>query len=317
MKKQIIKPIPFGERPGPEPYNASELVPIADSRFLFCDNNIGNALFELRLTSDARMSGPLIRHQIEGIDDGALDDLEGLAICESGDQRLIFALPSQSLKKRKNWQHRKRSKRGRVFPPRNGLLRIVSDNGNRFRAEIIPDFRGWLIANAPEIANASRYLPDDDGLNLEALGWHPADQTLLLGLRTPVLKRKPVILRVRVKQIDGPWDVSNFEVLPAVALQIEDSSGKQGIRSIEYDPSRDAWLVVVGNSTSSSKAPFRLYVWDGNRRGDVTRISHIKFHKKMRVEGVARGTINGRGALVFVDDCGGYQILWDDPVTNC
>ncbi|HKA19031.1 MAG TPA: DUF3616 domain-containing protein [Blastocatellia bacterium] len=311
MKKQMIKPIPFGERPGPEPYNASELVTIEDSRFLFCDNNIGNALFELRLTSDARMACPLIRHQIEGID-GSLDDLEGLAICESGNQQFIFALPSQSLKKRKKWQHRKRSKRGKVFPPRNGFLRIAADNSNRFVAEIIPDFRGWLIENAPELGKASRYLPDDGGLNLEALGWDPIDQTLQLGLRTPVLKRKPVILRVRLKQIDGPWDVSNFELRPAVALQI-DCNGEQGIRSIEYDSSRNASLVVVGNSTSSSKAPFRLYVWDGNDRGEVTRISNIKFHKKMRVEGITRGTICGRGALVFVDDRGGYQILWDDP----
>ena len=316
MKKQIINPIPFGERPGPEPYNASELVPIADSRFLFCDNNIGNALFELRLTSSAQMSGPLIRHKIEGIDVGALDDLEGLAIGESGNRRYIFALPSQSLKKRKNWQNRKRSKRGKLFPPRNGLLRIFTENSTQFRAEIIPDFRGWLIENAPELGKASRYLPDDGGLNLEALGWHPVDQTLLLGLRTPVLKRKPVILRVRIKQVDGPWELQNFEMLPAVALQIEDSNGEQGIRSIEYDPSRNASLVVVGNSTSSSKAPFRLYVWDGNELGEVTRISHIKFHKKMRVEGVARGTIYGRGALVFVDDCGGYQVLWDEPITN-
>jgi hypothetical protein len=125
MKKQIIKPIPFGERPGEEPYNASELVPIGDSRFLFCDNNIGNALFELRLTSDARMAGPIIRHQIEGIDEGALDDLEGLAIGENGDKRFIFGLPSQSLKKRKKLHRHKRSQRGKVFPPRNGLLRII------------------------------------------------------------------------------------------------------------------------------------------------------------------------------------------------
>jgi len=245
-----------------------------------------------------------------------LDDLEGLAIGVNGDKRFIFALPSQSLKKRKKWNNYKRSKRGKLFPPRNRLLRIVADDSDRFLAEIIPDFRGWLIENLPELAKASKYLPDDGGLNVEALGWHPVDQTLLLGLRTPVRKGKPVIVRVRLKQIDGQWDVSNFELLPAVALQIDDSNDEQGIRSIEYDPSRNASLVVVGNSTSSSKAPFRLYVWDGNERGEVTRISHVKFHKKMRVEGVARGTISGRGALVFVDDRGGYQILWDDQVTN-
>src|SRR5262249_41093552 len=144
MTKLIVKPVPFGERPGPEPYNASELVSIGDSRFLFCDNNIGNALFELRLTSDGRMACPLILHQIEGIVDDELDDLEGLALVESGDKRSIIALPSLSLKKRKKWREHKRSRRGKVFPPRNGLVRITKDNGNRFLAEVIPNFREWL-----------------------------------------------------------------------------------------------------------------------------------------------------------------------------
>jgi hypothetical protein len=313
MKKQVVKPVPFGQRPGPEPYNASELVAIDDSRFLFCDNNIGNALFELRLTHDARMAGPLIRHSIEGIDDGVIDDLEGMAIVEGYDRKFILALPSLSLKKRKKWQLHKRRKRGKLFPPRNGLVRIVAENNSIFRAEVLPDFRAWLIENARELAKSSKYLPDDGGLNVEALGWNPVEQILQIGARTPVFKGKPLILRVRVKQIDGPWDLNNLEPLPAVVLQIEDDCGEQGVRSIEYDKSRNASLVVVGNSTSSSKAPFRLYLWDGNESGKVTRISSIKFHKKMKVEGVARGTISGRGAIVFVDDAGGYQAVWDDP----
>jgi len=313
MKKQVVKPVPFGQRPGPEPYNASELVAIDDSRFLFCDNNIGNALFELRLSHDAQMACPLIRHSIEGIDDGVIDDLEGMAIVEGYDPKFILALPSLSLKKRKKWQYHKRRKRGKLFPPRNGLVRIVAENNGIFRAEVLPDFRAWLIENARELAKSSNYLPDDGGLNVEALGWNPVEQILQIGARTPVFKGKPLILRVHLKQIDGPWDLNNLEPLPAVVLQIEDDSGKQGIRSIEYDKSRNASLVVVGNSTSSSKASFRLYLWDGNESGKVTRISSIKFHKKMKVEGVARGTISGRGAIVFVDDAGGYQAVWDDP----
>ena len=54
-----IKPIPFGRRPGREPYNASEVVAIGDSRFLFCDNNVSDALFEFRVTvtdADAQTS---------------------------------------------------------------------------------------------------------------------------------------------------------------------------------------------------------------------------------------------------------------------
>jgi hypothetical protein len=71
-------------------------------------------------------------------------------------------------------------------------------------------------------------------------------------------------------------------------------------------------LVVVGNSTSESEAPFNFYRWDGNVDGAVGLFHDVRSHKKMRVEGVASGTIGGRGALVFVDDAGGYQILWED-----
>jgi hypothetical protein len=99
---------------------------------------------------------------------------------------------------------------------------------------------------------------------------------------------------------------------PPIILQPEDVGEEQGIRAMEYDPSRNAFLIVIGNSTSDSKAPFSLYSWDGNAQGIMRRFNQVRFHKKMKVEGVTHGTIAGRGAVVFVDDAGGYQYLWDD-----
>jgi hypothetical protein len=311
--KQRIKPIPFGERPGPEPYNASEVVALADSRFLFCDNNIGDALFELRLAPDASMERPLIRCAVGGMEAGTVDDLEGMALVEQGAHKFIFAIPSLSLKQRKK-PHKKRVERGKVAATRNSILRISTGEDDQLKAEVIPDFRAWLIEHAPELGKSPRYLPDDGGLNVEGLGWDPANQALLLGLRTPVMDGKPLILRVRIKEIDGPWSVDNLEMLQAVSLQVKENGHGQGIRSIEYDPSRKVSLVVVGNSTSSSKAPFRLYSWDGNLEGAVRCFDKIRFDKKMRVEGITQGTIGGREAIIFVDDTGGYQVVWnDDP----
>jgi hypothetical protein len=200
-----------------------------------------------------------------------------------------------------------------LCPARNGLLRITTGEGDHLNAEIIPDFRAWLVEHAPELGKSPRYLPDDGGLNIEGLGWDPQEQALLLGVRTPVINGKPLILRVRLKSIDGPWDLTNLEMLPAITLGIKNGRGEQGVRTLEYDPSRNASLVVVGNSTSGSKAPFRLYSWDGNNEGVVQRIKDIRFKKAMKVEGVAHGTIEGRGVIVFVDDRGGYQVVWDDP----
>jgi hypothetical protein len=306
-----IRPIAFGEQPGPEPHNASEIVAIGDSRFLFCDNNIGDALFELRLAADGTMACPLIPRPLRGIEPGTVDDLEGMTRVRTGDGRLMVAMPSLSLKRRKG-RHRKKSKQGKDSPARSGLVRMTFGEDDELDAEVLAGFRQWLAENAPELGKSPRYLPDDGGLNVEGLGWDPAEGALLLGVRTPVIDGKPLILRVRLRQVDGPWDLSNLEMLPPILLAIEDDRGEQGIRTIGFDPPRGEWLVVVGNSTSASRAPFTLYSWDGNPRGEVHHFEDVRFHKRMKVEGVTHGTVGGRGAVIFVDDAGGYQVLWDD-----
>lgn len=310
VKPPSIRPIAF-ERPGPEPHNASEIVAIDDSRFLFCDNNIGDALLELRLAADGTMAGPLIRRPLRGIEPGAVDDLEGMTLLREGDARLIVAMPSLSLKRRKG-SPRKKSRRGKEAPARDCLLRITFGEGDRLEAEVLRGVRGWIVENAPELGKSPRYLPDDGGLNIEGLGWDVAERVLLLGVRTPVVAGRPLILRVRLKQADGPWNLSSLEMLPPVLLAINDDRGEQGIRTIGFDPSRGVWLIVAGNSTSASRAPFTLHSWDGNPEGVVRHFEGMRFQKRMKVEGVTHGSVGGRGVVVFVDDAGGYQILWDD-----
>jgi hypothetical protein len=306
-----IKPIPFGERPESGTFNASELVALDDSVFLFCDNNIGDTLFELRLNPDGSMAGPLVKRPLAGLEPGTVDDLEGMTHARTEGRSRLFAVPSLCLKRRKG-RHKKRSKRGKECAARNGLLRITFGAEDRLEAERMPEFREWLVTQVPELGKSPRYLPDDGGLNVEGLGWSSADDALLLGVRTPVFDGRPLILRVRIKQLEGPWNADNLEMLPAVTLAIDDDRGEQGIRTIGSDRTHGVWLVVVGNSTSHSQAPFDLYAWDGNDEGKVRRLANVRFHKRMKVEGVTHGKIGGRGAVVFVDDAGGYQILWDD-----
>ncbi len=310
MRTRKIKPTYFAERPGDgnEPYNASDIVAIDNSRFLFCDNNISDALFELRLTSEGEMAGPVVRRPIQGISPTSVDDLEAMALVEEHDRRFILAIPSLSLKRTKTGK--KKTRGGEKVPARSGLLRISIDGEGELRAGLLEGFRAWLIDNAPELGKAPDWLPDDGGLNIEGLGWHPAERVLLLGLRTPVIDGRPTILRVRVHDVGGSWTLDNLEVLPAVLLGIEKGRDEQGIRGIEYNTFERDLLVVVGNSTSASNAPFDLYRWNGNIDGVVERFDDVRFHKKMRVEGVARGTIGGRDAMVFVDDAGGYEVLW-------
>src|SRR5262245_21056761 len=275
-KPQKIKPIAFGEKPGKEPFNASEIVAIDDGRFLFCDNNIGDSLFELRLDAGGSLAGPIEPRPIRGIAADKVDDLEGMTIVSAGNRQFIFANPSLCLKRRKG-NHRKKSERGKPKAARNCLLRIRVD-GDELEAEILTGFREWVVDNAPILGKSWRYLPDDGGLNVEGLSWSSKDSALLFGVRSPVADGQPIVLRVVLKKVDGPWDLSNLEMLPPVCLKVERGDDEQGIRTIGSDQSRGVWLVVTGNSTSHSKAPFRLYAWDGNVDGNVRRFEKIRFY---------------------------------------
>ena len=302
----------FKARPGQLPYNASEVVSIGDSRFLFCDNNISDAVFEMRFTPDGEL-GPLIRHPIRGVHPRAIDDLECMAVAEAKDCRLLFISSSLCLKK-KDVTVKEKSRRGKLSAARESLIRVRITGDGRPEAEIIPCFRYWLVENSPVLGEAAKYVPDDGGLNIEGLAWDPVEGVLVFGLRTPVKDGMPLILRVRVKDPTGLWNLSNLEMLPPVTLAIEAADCSRGIRSIEYDPSRKAFLVVIGNAVSGSHIPFQVYSWDGNLLGIVNRFKRLSFEKGMKPEGITYGTIGGRGVIVFVDDAGGYQYLWsDDP----
>ncbi|MCI0615983.1 DUF3616 domain-containing protein [bacterium] len=306
---KMIESVPFDDVPpdGEERFNASDIIPLADSRFLFCDNNVGDALYELRLAPNGEKKVPLLRKQIEGIEFGIIDDLEGLALAENEEGRFIFALCSLSIKAKKKANDFKVKKGAR-----NALVRLSVDEEERLRPEIIPDFRSWLIENMPELENFANIAPDDGGLNVEGLAWHPEANVLLLGFRTPLMDGMPFVLPIRLQNLSGSWSVDNFEMLSPTRLNLKATNDEQGIRSISYDTLRKVLLLLTGNATSASKAPFSLYSWDGNTSGIVHHFEKIQFHKKAKAEGLTHGTINHRGAIVFVDDAGGYSFLWDD-----
>jgi hypothetical protein len=304
-----LRSIPFGERPGDEPYNASEVVALADSKFLFCDNNVSDALFEFRLAPGGTLARPIARRPVRGLTQGAIDDIEGIEIVKAANRTFIFGTSSLSLKTRKG--HHRKKERGKVVPSRESIVRIGVAASGRLQADVMPDFRPWLIEHAPWLRGAAGLIPDDGGLNVEALSWDPRHNALLFGLRTPLIDGRPGVLRVKPRKIDGPWTVDNLQFLPPLTLALPDADNA-GIRAMSLDQSTGTSLIVLGNSTSESKAPFRLYSWDGNSRGIVRRFEDIRFHKRMKVEGVTRGTVRGRPAVVFVDDGGGFQVVWAD-----
>jgi hypothetical protein len=173
--------------------------------------------------------------------------------------------------------------------------------------------REWLVAHYPELRATATLDPDRNGLNLEGLAWDPTRRALLFGVRTPLLGGRPLVLPVRIAGSASEWTVGSLEALPAIALALDASAGL-GIRSIEYDAGRNLFWVAAGRAVSGGKAPFAMYLWDGNAEGTVRKLDSLVFGESMKVEGVVAGTIGGKDAVLLLDDGGGYSVVWgDDP----
>jgi hypothetical protein len=301
-KALTIDSISFGELNGGEEYNASDIIPLADSRFLFCDNNTNDALFELDLTPDGRKKAPLIRRPLRGLAPGALDDLEDMALVEDGGRRYVFITSSMHVRKARN--------DSLVVPP-SGVLRVTINPDDSLSAENMPEFRDWLISAYPQLSASAQVKSKDGGLNIEGLAWDKSRRALLFGLRTPAPDGKPMILPVKVKDIAGPWTTSNLEAQPPIRLSVEVVGDEQGIRGLYNERDGDSFLVIMGKSIHHGEAPFSLYEWKGNASGALRRFN-VRFANEMKPEGITRGLIGGKTALVIVDDGGGFQVIWGD-----
>jgi len=299
---RVITPIPFGELNNDVDYNASGVVPLADSRFLFCDNHVANALYELDLTPDGQKQGGLIRRPLQGLAGESIDDLEGMTLAEESGRQFVFITSSLCLKNARNDLEEKPTR-----VPSNGLLRVTINPDHGLSAENMPGFRDWLIRHEPDLAAAATRKPNDEGLNIEGLAWDRGRHALLFGVRAPAPEGKPLVLPVKVKDLAGPWTTDNLEASEPIRLSPEPAAEAQGIRSLEYIEGLGSFLVVVGNSIEHSKVPFTLYEWDGQPAGALRRVP-VSFAKEMKPEGMTAGTVGGKPVLLFVDDAGGYQM---------
>jgi uncharacterized protein DUF3616 len=243
----------------------------------------------------------LIRRPLQGLAPDAVDDLEGMAFVEENGRRYVFVTSSLYVKK---------AKKDVLDIPPSGVLRVTINPDDTLSAENMPGFREWLITAFPQIAASAQTKPDDGGLNIEGFTWDKRRHAFLFGMRTPVSYGKPMVLPVKVKDLAGAWTTDNLEAQPPIQLSVEAGFDEQGIRDLSSD--RDgAFLVITGKSINDSKAPFALYEWSGAADGAMRRFN-VSFARKMKPEGIARGVIGGRSALVIVDDGGGFQVVWAD-----
>jgi hypothetical protein len=291
----LVSSRPFEGMTGPNPINASGIVPIADSRFLVVDDETGDAFFEMRLTADGAKEGPLVRRPIAGLAPDAVEDLEDAVLIEDGGARIIVAVSSLE--------------RHEGEETADGLVRVTFADGDGLAGELMPGFRQWLLDAYPDLGLGPG---GPDVLDIQGLSWDPERRALLLGVRSATDTGRPFVLPVRLHDLAGPWTTTSLEPLPAIEIHVGATDEPRGIRGLARHAATGTYAVLIGDAGDVHE-PFALYMWDGRDTGVARYVPDIVFAPEMKPEGIAYGSIGGRPAVVIVDDNGGYYVLWDEP----
>ncbi|NND91963.1 MAG: hypothetical protein HKN42_13975 [Granulosicoccus sp.] len=277
-------------------YEPSGIVPLPDGRFLVVEDESARAL---RLISgsdgnpltgfDVESSVAMPEKMQERWKLAMLDDLEGAAhdrshrlyVVSSHDDQLPY------------WVSRRQK-----------LLRFSIRDGRIADVSVKLTLRRDLLASYPRLADAVRpnRKTKESGLSVEALAYDRRREVLLIGLRSPLVNDKAIIVRLlNPDAYLGEGVEPEFE--PDLwTLDLD----KGGLRAMAYDDRSDQ-LLLVSRREHRGNAAFKLWRLPADRTGKVRRIQVGKKDDLFdRVEGLTpfeRPGASDSGVL-FVRDNG-------------
>lgn len=179
-----------------------------------------------------------------------------------------------------------------------GLVRFRFDpaTGAITGVERIRALKAWLAQNVPELRGTG-HLVGEHVLNIEGLAWDPRGERLLLGLRAPVLGGRALIIPVRLADAAAGFTTENLRADSTIHLDL----GGAGIRAMEHDPEVDAFVIITGTSVGADARDFHLVEWDGSAD---SALFVAAYPRRLKPEGIARMTVEGRPMRVIVFDTG-------------
>ena len=100
--------------------------------------------------------------------------------------------------------------------------------------------------------------------------------------------------------------------MPAIVLDDGKPTAGRGIRTLTCFPKLNLYVLTLGKAISGTHATFALYTWDGGDKGPLRLRPRAIFARKMKPEGIARALLNGKDAILILDDSGGYAVIAAD-----
>ncbi|HMV48017.1 MAG TPA: DUF3616 domain-containing protein [Blastocatellia bacterium] len=192
--------------------------------------------------------------------------------------------------------------------PQNAIARFSFDAQTqtlRGQAEVIQNFRDFLLSKIPELKGLGEKPSAQGGLNIEGLAWDKLNDRLLIGLRS-LLGNQAVLIPLRLRDLRGAFTQENLVLENPSFIQLPLAG--QGIRDIAYDPHLRSFLIISGAPEGVEKSDFRLWEWNGDALTPKVH-QEMTLDSKFKPEGLAYTTLGGRPLLFLVGDASSYTKL--------
>jgi hypothetical protein len=271
-------------------YEPSGVQQLPDGRFIVVEDESACALDLFTLDPDGQVSdrflyrGSMPNRAVPGNILGTLEDLEGVAVDGRGN---VFAITSHS-RKENGKRHANREQLIRLRVEGNRVADVHRVHNLRKR---ITKKHAFLKAAAKE-----RKVKEEGGFNIEGLSFDADKQRLLVGFRSPLVKKDAIIVT-----IENPHAIFEQDEKPRISDDLTRLDLKGGgIRALSYDPYLGGYLIV---SRRPGKA-FKLWFWDGVRGSKPRRIRVANIKDLRQAEGITPVRLhdNPQGILIVSDD---------------
>lgn len=263
-------------------HEPSAIQQLPDGRFLVVEDEKGHPFSLVAFRPDGTSSAAPLAEA----DSLKLDDLEGLAVDAAG---WVYAITSHS-----------RNGAGEEKKSREKLVRFRVEGERVAAPVVVKDLKAALAAAHPALAQAAAVLDVKaaGGLNIEALELTPDGQRLLVGLRSPLLDGRALVVG-----IENPAAMFDAGAAPRIAPPIALDLGGHGLRGMAYIPALGGYL-LIGGPVAKAQVEFQLWFWSGRPEDAPRRAELPGLPGFAHAEGVSPALIDGRERIVVVSDDG-------------
>lgn len=209
-----------------------------------------------------------------------IDDLEAM----TNNANTVYATTSHSL-----------TKENKFDPSRNKLIRFEYKNEMLENLHIYTHLKEDILSQFPELFSSSNL--NVNAFNIEGLAFNKEKETLVVGLRSPLMRQEAILL-----EIQNPNELFTDDTKPLFAKPIFLDLNNQGIRDITYDEDKKGFWLVAGATDNRENSSFTLWFLnqDDKNLKEIKNIPKIGFAEGVSIVKNARGELK----LLIVEDNG-------------